>query len=753
MADNNPNNPDSQGEGKDENLNEDQKGSERAYTKAEQGRNLPLERDRLLEQIEENDENDEKDESGEVDKRSEDEQSQKKRRRRRRRRKKPKQENELDEGKTKEEEPKPEPERESQQEAVEETQEDEQPEVEKPKKKRRRRRRKKKKENVVADESSEKEDLKVEEVPEPEPEVEQLEPKVEPEVVSDLGEELESKAEAESEIQPESKPEPELTVEHAGFTGPDIEVESVDLPEPEPEVEAEPEPEVEAEPELEVEPEPEQEVELEPEPGVEPEPEPEVEPESELEPEVEPEPELEVEPESELEPEVELEPEPEIEPEPEPEPEVEPEPEPEPEVEPEPFGYPPESQFESEEPHEPEQEEDLTPISQPGFENPYDQHQEDSQGFDDQETFGKPTVSEAEIIPMGDEKIEVLPENGGPEVQQDHEIAESQEETPEEVQKKIDEKKAELGLEEGGLEEKKGIGESLRSVFAEVSPILGRVFNLRLFAGIAVIGIIVAGGWWSYSSNFFGLFDGDGGSNGGPTETSDQALMREYGLITGELFGMNDGSVYDRLSPSIRAADFFGTLSEPAISGETGISAASFYGELMDEREIDNQFIEYVRSLERLQNLYSIDVYGLLSQTTERESALTNYIQQLRDAYEDGTRTLAAIRLNIDDLTISFSSISGQKDTFEVDFFDALDNLEAERSDALLKSFVDVSQKQVALRARVAALERLVSFYEIALQKLDERRNAVESNVQALVQGVRVVEVPGAEELDLIIQP
>ena len=732
MADNNPNNPDSQGEGKDENLNEDQKGSERSYTKAEQGRNLPLERDRLLEQIEENDENDEKDESAELDKKSDDEQPQKKRRRRRRRKKKPKQESELDEGKTKEEDskPEPEPERETQQETVEQSEKDEQPESEKPKKRRRRRRRKKKNENVIFDESSEKEQS------------EQLEPKVKPEVVSDLGEESEAKPEAETEIQPDLKPEPELTIEHAGFTGPDIEVESVDLPEPEVEAESEPEPEVEPEAEPEVEPEPEPEVEPEPEPEVEPEPEPEVEPEPE--PEVEPEPEPEVEPE----------PEPEVEPEPEPEVEPEPEPEVEPEPEPEPFGYPPQSQFESEEPDESEQEEDLPLTSQPGFENPYNQNQEEeSQRLDDQETFGKPTVSEAEIIPMGDERIEVLPENGGPEVQHDHEIAESQEETPEEVQKKIDEKKAELGLEEGGLEEKKGIGESLRSVFAEVSPILGRVFNLRLFVGIAVIGIIVAGGWWSYSSNFFGLFDGNSGGNGAPTETSDQELMREYGLITGELFGMNDGSVYDRLSPSIRAADFFGTLSEPAISGETGISAASFYGELMDEREIDNQFIEYVRSLERLQNLYSIDVYGLLSQTTERESALTNYIQQLRDAYEDGTRTLAAIRLNIDDLTISFSSISGQKDTFEVDFFDALDNLEAERSDALLKSFVDVSQKQVALRARVAALERLVNFYETALQKLDERRNAVESNVQALVQGVRVVEVPGAEELDLIIQP
>ena len=52
MADNNPNKPDKQGDEKDQNLKKGQEGSERSFIQAEQGRDLPLERDRLLEQIE-----------------------------------------------------------------------------------------------------------------------------------------------------------------------------------------------------------------------------------------------------------------------------------------------------------------------------------------------------------------------------------------------------------------------------------------------------------------------------------------------------------------------------------------------------------------------------------------------------------------------------------------------------------------------------------------------------------------------------
>lgn len=357
-----------------------------------------------------------------------------------------------------------------------------------------------------------------------------------------------------------------------------------------------------------------------------------------------------------------------------------------------------------------------------------------------------------EIVPSGDEELEIAPEGGTVETDTVEE-QESVEETPEEVQRKIDEKKAELGLEEATLMEKQSLFDSFRNVLEELSPTLGRVFNVRIIGGIVAVILVVWGGFWIFSQNFFGLFEEGAPVPDEAARPFESSEADEYGVGTGQIFGTNSGRVEDQIPASVRIADYFGTLSEPRIGGETGITAATYYGELLDEREIVNQFVEYVRKLDELQNLYSIDVYSMLDQTTDRDGSLAAYLSQLEEAEVEGQRLLQAIQINVDDLTTSFNSVSDDKDTFENDFFLALNNLEAAKSDALLKSFVDVSQKQVALRARVVALSQVGEFYQTALEKLRERIDAVERNQQALVQGIRVVEVPGASELDLIIRP
>lgn len=131
---------------------------------------------------------------------------------------------------------------------------------------------------------------------------------------------------------------------------------------------------------------------------------------------------------------------------------------------------------------------------------------------------------------------------------------------------------------------------------------------------------------------------------------------------------------------------------------------------------------------------------------------LDQYVADLKAAEEDSQFVLKAIEVNIDDLTVSFNSLSGDMDQLEQDFFDALNDLEPAKSDTLLKSFVDVSQKQTALRARVAALQKLRDFYTGAIDRLQKRIEAVEENREALIQGIRVVDIPEGR-LDIIIRP
>lgn len=301
--------------------------------------------------------------------------------------------------------------------------------------------------------------------------------------------------------------------------------------------------------------------------------------------------------------------------------------------------------------------------------------------------------------------------------------------------------------------EKSSILDVLKRVGNTVLRIIGSVFNFKVIFGLLVVALLAGGGYWLFGGNVLGGFDnwfGGGPADNGVT-VSDEDLYSENGFLGASIFGENKGSMKDLIPVQVRIADYFGRLQEPRDQGETGISAATYYGELMDEREIINMFVDYVDTLERMQNLYQVDVYELLDKTTDREEALKQYLNDLKTILDEGRSSLDAIQLNKDDLSQSYNSLSPDKQQFEDDFFASLENLEAEKSDVLLKSFVDASQKQVALKARVAALDRLSEYYDNALAKVERRISAIEQNMEALSRGIRVVDVPGAG-IDLIIR-
>ncbi|MFA5829679.1 MAG: hypothetical protein WC843_04245 [Candidatus Gracilibacteria bacterium] len=224
----------------------------------------------------------------------------------------------------------------------------------------------------------------------------------------------------------------------------------------------------------------------------------------------------------------------------------------------------------------------------------------------------------------------------------------------------------------------------------------------------------------------------------------------EWGVQQALLFGSNNGRVQDRLRSEIWDAFYFGKLAEPKAEGEIGLTSAYYFGTLQDILAESNRFIAYVQQLREVQSMYQIDVYGMLDQVTDRGTKLFDYLKQLQDARNQTDQFNKELSVEVDNLKISFNSLTPDSTRFETDFFVSLQNLAGEKSDFLLKSFVDVAQKQASLKARLAALQRLQQYYTQALQHLDVRIKAVDSNKEALVNGIHVTNIPGAN-LNIII--
>jgi len=294
-----------------------------------------------------------------------------------------------------------------------------------------------------------------------------------------------------------------------------------------------------------------------------------------------------------------------------------------------------------------------------------------------------------------------------------------------------------------------GFGQKMKGSLSGLN--FGRVFSCFLLI------VLLGGGYYGYTiklhekaySYIAGFFEQK------PVEKVEVTLnlqdQRVFGITESAIFGSNSGSVNDLIPAQIRMAVFFGELMEPKVQGETGITALTFYGELKDGAATVNEFVVYMQNLADVQNLYKTDVYAMLDKSTARDKVLLDYQDKLKQARDKSQVLHDQIVVNMDDFTQSYNSLTPDKNKYEQDFFTAMGNLESEKSDLLLKGFIDISQKQIALKARVSALTKLEGYYTSALQKLDIRIRAVEQNRDALIQGIKVVDIPGSD-LNIIIK-
>ncbi len=444
-------------------------------------------------------------------------------------------------------------------------------------------------------------------------------------------------------------------------------------------------------------------------------------------------------------------------------PAVQPEPvvQPQPEVQPQPV---PETESEPQDVNL----EDLPPI--------FPVHDEESDiVINDQHKEVRPPVNMEEVHADKENENELPPIFPYPQPSEEKKVLDAEPEAeeikPVKKVRKVEEKEHSVEKQESsketmseseGLNVKKSFLQAAGGFSAGVLQSVGKAFHqFRLKFDVKKLGVflvlmVIGGGL--YAGYLFKVHETVYNSVAGlfkappPVEVQlDEQLLREWGITTALLFGDNRGSTKDLFASQLFNAYYFGYLSEPRVEGETGITPAYYYGKGEDLVAATNRFIAYVKNLRELVSVYDVDVYQMLDQTTEREKAMNAHVAKLKEVQEKSTAMLKEINTEIDDLKISLESLNPEKTRSETDFFVALQGLAGEKSDFLLKSFIDISQKQTALKAHLAALQKLSGYYDSSLQKLAIRITAIEKNYQVLVQGIRVVDIPGAN-LDIIIK-
>lgn len=185
-------------------------------------------------------------------------------------------------------------------------------------------------------------------------------------------------------------------------------------------------------------------------------------------------------------------------------------------------------------------------------------------------------------------------------------------------------------------------------------------------------------------------------------------------------------------------------------TSETVDDESSETGEEIGKVGANSEFAQMLEDFQKVYNGASQDVSELLDQSNERSKTLEEFIDKLHYLEYLGRTNVEKLQRQNEQIADEFAAAEEQRDEAEAEFFAAMENMDGNKSTASLDEYILHAERVVDLRAKFRARARLIDFYESVMEDLALRITDIELNREALVKGVKVVDIRGSD-LDLII--
>ncbi len=166
---------------------------------------------------------------------------------------------------------------------------------------------------------------------------------------------------------------------------------------------------------------------------------------------------------------------------------------------------------------------------------------------------------------------------------------------------------------------------------------------------------------------------------------------------------------------------------------------------------VDSTLKKDAQLLSKIYNTLQVDLFAYLNQSNSRATSLENYLKLLERLQSEAITRSADLESQINFLTTNFEAQELAISSSEEQFFQNLDLFNAENADQELAEFINLSQMQTEVRAKIGAYQGLKDYYDYFLPRLDTHIRTIQANRDALIAGVRVVEIENMT-LDLIIE-
>jgi hypothetical protein len=156
--------------------------------------------------------------------------------------------------------------------------------------------------------------------------------------------------------------------------------------------------------------------------------------------------------------------------------------------------------------------------------------------------------------------------------------------------------------------------------------------------------------------------------------------------------------------------------------------------------------------LEELGTTLQVDVPDLLNRSIERSQTLNAYVESLEQILERSRTHNEALEQELEIIGDERTQKRRAAGEIQRELNTALREQDYSTAGELQRQLIDAESEQANVESREDEKRSVIRLFEDLLEVGDERLAAIQANREVLIAGVKVVELPGVDDLGLIEQ-
>lgn len=155
--------------------------------------------------------------------------------------------------------------------------------------------------------------------------------------------------------------------------------------------------------------------------------------------------------------------------------------------------------------------------------------------------------------------------------------------------------------------------------------------------------------------------------------------------------------------------------------------------------------------LQRIIELLRQDVREMLNVSSDRTETLKDYLAALSSHFQRGEVRRRALRDHEDNLRDDENRLQRGISDLRNDLDEAIRGGEGKNVSALMTEITERYAAFAVVQTSLVVVQRSLEALDRVVPTLEDRLRAVQANQEALIKGVRIIDIPGVEDLGIIV--